>query len=196
MGESLAVMDVVSVEESKVTFKVVIQQPALPQPYTLLVGTSRPPTMKKIIEHGASLGVSRFVFFTGALSEKSYLTSKVLEDLEMKKLARLGLSQAGSFCHDPQFFKVEKLEEAIKYVEGIPCLLTLEEGHSFLNLHSHLEGKPPISLAIGPERGWMMQEEELLRAQNFIPIRLSPHTLRVEIATFVALGQLEMLYNS
>ncbi len=195
MGESLAVMDVVAVEEEKVTLKIVIQQPAFPQLYTLLVATSRPPTMKKIIEHGSSLGVGRFVFFTGALSEKSYLTSKVLEEEEMKSMARLGLSQGASFCHDPQFIKADKLEEAVKYTQGIPCLLSLEEGHSLRNLDGHLDNKPPLTLAIGPERGWVMEEEQYLKSQEFIPIKLSPHTLRVEIATFVALGQLEMLYN-
>lgn len=195
IGESLAVMDVVSVEESKVTLKVVIQQPAFPQPYTLLVGTSRPPTMKKIIEHGSSLGVSRFIFFTGALSEKSYLSSKILEEAEMRRLARLGLAQGASFCQDPEFIKVDKLEEAIKHTQGIPCLLSLDEGHSFLQLQGHLDNKPPLTLAIGPERGWVMEEEEYLKTNNYIPIKLSPHTLRVEIATFAALGQLEMLYN-
>ncbi len=195
IGESLGVVDVVSLEEGKVTLKPVIQQPAFPQRYTLLVATSRPPTMKKIIEHGTSMGVGRFIFFTGLLSEKSYLTSKVLELDEMKKLARLGLAQGANFCQDPEFIKVQTIEEAIPYVQGIPALLSLEEGQSFRILDGNIDKKPPITLAIGPERGWTMEEEEFLKAKNFIPFKLSPHTLRVEIATFAALGQLEMLYN-
>jgi 16S rRNA (uracil1498-N3)-methyltransferase len=75
--------------------------------------------------------------------------------------------------------------------QGKRFILSLEAKNSFMDYN--LAPNDQISLAIGPERGWTAQEEELLESQNFQKVFLGPSVLRVEIATFAALGQLAMM---
>lgn len=168
--------------------------PAQPQPYTLLVASSRPPTMKKILEHGSSLGVSEFILFPGELSEKSYLTSKIYEEEALEQLLTLGIEQGGQFATIPTVRRVNSLSEAMKAAKGAKFLLSLESKKTWER--KDFENETHLTLAIGPERGWTQKEEEKLIKENFSPIKISSATLRVEMATFVALGQLEYLFKN
>lgn len=163
------------------------------QPYTLMVASSRPPTMKKVLEHGASLGVGNFIFFSGQLSEKSYLKSKIYEKGSLEELLTLGIEQAGCFSKLPQVQMVENIEQAMEKAKGRKFLLSLESKDTFES--ELLKSCDEVTLAIGPERGWTKEEEKQLHSNEFHPIKISKSTLRVEIATYVALGQLEYLFK-
>ena len=54
--------------------------PGIPQWFDLIVGLSRPQTTKKILEHATTFGARRFHFYKAALSEKSYLDSKIFQN--------------------------------------------------------------------------------------------------------------------
>jgi 16S rRNA (uracil1498-N3)-methyltransferase len=190
LDEGLASVKVIAISQSielHVTSE--ISPSEIPETH-LIVGVSRPPTLKKILEHGSSLGVTHFHFFKAKLSEKSYLQSKVFEHQNLDQLLRLGVSQSSqiSFLTEVKLYKNK--EDIFDNIPQERYLLSLIGNQSFLDYKDSLS--KPIALAIGPERGWVKEEEEHLITANFRPIKISKHTLRVEIATFSALAQLEM----
>jgi RsmE family RNA methyltransferase len=51
----------------------------------------------------------------------------------------------------------------------------------------------PITLAIGPEGGWIQRELDTFVDRGFTPVSLGSAILRVETAVAAALGQIVML---
>ncbi len=168
----------------------------------LWVARCRPPSAKKIIEHSVGLPVKTITFFDAILGDKSFKTSKVYKQDTVQKLLTDGLSQAGNYHTFPT---VELKEISLKHL--------IHEGHHEDQLTHFLDcerssllssisspdrksidkGHKELFLAIGPERGWSQTELELLKRANFVPTHLGSGIHRVEIACFVALGQVEML---
>ena len=136
-------------------------------------------------QHNAKFGVPDYLNYL-----ESYLQSKVFEHQNLDHLLRLGVSQSSQISSLPEVKLYENREEILDNIPQERYLLSLIGNHSFLDYKNSLS--KPIALAIGPERGWVREEEEDLIAANFRPIKISKHTLRVEIATFSALAQLEM----
>jgi len=158
----------------------------------LLVALSRPQTMKKIIEHGTTMGVCEFIFYHAHLSEKSYETSKVLEPQEYQDLMSLGLAQAGIYTQLPTLKVIKKIHE-IPTFKGEKFLLSLRENNKLPSLISNTD---TITLAIGPERGFIPSEEELFIEKGFKPVKISESILRVEHAAFSSIAQLDFLRMS
>ena len=155
----------------------------------LIVGLSRPQTIKKILELGTTMGVSNFIFLPAALSEKSYATSKVFEQEEIDKHLLHGLAQSGKFFKRPQvtllksFKQVDKIgENSNKYL----CSLQAQ-GKTFCKQSARKD--QAITIAIGSERGWTEEEELQFIRFGYAPVSLYPTTLRVEAAVVSALTQ-------
>jgi RsmE family RNA methyltransferase len=51
----------------------------------------------------------------------------------------------------------------------------------------------PVTLAFGPDGGFLAEEVELLRAAEFRPATLSRSILRTEVAVAAGLGQLDLV---
>jgi len=152
------------------------------------VAASRPPTMKKVLEHGSSLGVNQFTIYKGELSDKSYLQSHIYNEESLKKQTSLGISQGKSLCHLPI---VTVSERKSSHKSSQKYVLSLHSQKTFMS--ENIDFTKPLTLLVGPERGFTAAEEERATQDGYIPITISEQTLRVEIALFVALGQLEML---
>lgn len=193
-SEGLGFATVEKIKDHGLILRVSELTSAKKQPYSLLVGASRPPTMKKILEHGTCLGVKKFIFFPAKLSEKSYLKSKIYEEQFLNELLILGIEQSGSFCELPSVEIANNLEAALERVESKNRFLLSLNSKKFLN--STIEKDCSVTVAIGPERGWTLDEERDLENSQFQPVQISTNILRVEIATFVALGQLEYLFQN
>ena len=165
--------------------------PPLPKTH-LFVGLSRPGTMKKILEHATSMGVTSFTFFTAQKSELSYGDSKVFEKENIQRLLLSGISQSAHLFKIPQVTVLKSSLFNFMQKEHFETSFLLSLHGEFLSPH------PPrplsnLSLTIGPERGWTEKEEEHFKELGLIPKKISPHILRVEIATFAALSQIEIL---
>lgn len=158
--------------------------------FNLQVGASRPPTCKKIIEHACAMGLKKLTFFQTSLSEKSYLSSKIFEPASLEHLALLGLSQGARYCHRP-IMTTNFNSSFPAFEEGQHFFLSLQTEK---NLHDYqVDFSHPLTLVIGPERGWSQQEEERARKLGHLPIKISPSILRVENALIHTLGVLEFL---
>ena len=192
LGSGLGQAEVKLIEKNRIELELSseITQSDYPE-WHLLVGLSRPPTMKKILEHATSLGVTHFHFFTGELSEKSYADSKIWEENTSQKVLLDGLSQSA------RYWKLPKIS-IHKTIESIPSFDGFDRRISSLSDGSHskmekLDSKQPLVLAFGPERGFTQAEDNALRSKGFQAFSLGQGVLRVEIAVFSALGQCHLL---
>jgi RsmE family RNA methyltransferase len=61
------------------------------------------------------------------------------------------------------------------------------EGASALG-HFQLSSDLPVTLAVGPERGWSAQERFALKANQFTLVHLGSRVLRVETAAIAAIS--------
>ena len=175
------------------SLELVISEPlktnSFPQ-WHLLVGLSRPPTMKKILEHATSLGVTHFHFLPAAMSEKSYQSSKIWEADSVQKFLIDGLMQSARYYQMPQIHHYKNWHEIPTFENYDRRILSLAPDTAPMK---PIDAKQPLVLALGPERGFTKQEDENLRQKGFKPISIAPSVLRVEIATFAALGQCHFL---
>jgi len=193
INQGLVQLKLISKGDNRLTLEIIdnFETPCHPD-LSLIVATSRPPTMKKIVEHGTTLGVKHFHFFTAALSEKSYLQSKVLEKPKLLELATLGIAQSGRLWQLPSFEFYDSLDDALKKNSNAQKYLLSLGGTETL-----LSKKPDMNKAmaffIGPERGWTQNEENYLIENKVEAILLSQHILRVETAAFALLSQIELL---
>ncbi len=169
--------------------------PSQAQWFDLVVGLSRPQTTKKILEHATTFGARRFHFFKAALSEKSYLDSKVFADLAYEEFLLTGLSQSAIYANLPEF-KLDKYNPAEQYAApnkdaSQKFILDLKTDKSFLDVD--IDFSKPITLAVGPERGFITEDIERFHHAGFASVKISSSILRVEHAIYSAVSQLELL---
>lgn len=158
----------------------------------LIVALSRPPTIKKIIEHGTSLGVSEFHFYKSELTGKSFLEAKIFKEGLFKKHLEFGLSQSKVFYKLPTVKTHSSLPTSTDFKSDQKYLLKMNAEKTFNQIPPDLNKE--ISLVLGPERGLTSTENTYFEEQGFRPVQVSPSTLRVEIACFAAVSQL-FLFN-
>lgn len=193
-GLYLAELISLSAEEVKLEIKKALKKV---EPWIdLVIGVSRPQTTKKILEHGTTYGVKSFHFFMAELSEKSYLTSKVLTSEEGQELLKLGLSQSARYYKLPQV-KTSLFNPANQYKDfDFKFILEFEEAKRFTEIPlPDLSGgkQAKIVLAIGPERGFRTNDINRFIEAGFQKVTISEAVLRVEHALYSSLAQLELL---
>jgi 16S rRNA (uracil1498-N3)-methyltransferase len=164
----------------------------VPIPVELLLAMPRPKVITRTIEIAASFGVRRIDLTNAWRVDKSYLGSPRLAPDALALAARFGAEQ-GATTHIP----------SITVHDRFMGLLDARYAHAAtgdeVRVVAH-PGAPPIeqvlttdgtvTLAIGPEGGWIDRELETLVTRGFRPVSLGGPILRVEAAVASALGQL------
>ncbi|MDO9182016.1 MAG: RsmE family RNA methyltransferase [Bacteriovorax sp.] len=191
INQGLSLGIVLDLKENHCSLKLGSITPGREQWFDLVVGLSRPQTTKKILEHASTFGARRFHFFKAALSEKSYLDSKIFENKAYEEFLLTGLSQAAIYTQLPEF-KLDIYNPAEQYSNAPQkFILDLKTDKSFLD--TEIDFNKPITLAIGPERGFINQDIERFHHAGFTSIKISSSILRVEHAVYSAISQLELL---
>ena len=159
-------------------------------PLTLLLAVPRPKMLKRVLQTVSAMGVARLVLLNSYRVEKSFWQTPFLEPDAIREQLILGLEQA----RDTVLPEVT-LEKRFKpFVED--RLPALAEGTQGLTGHPGdypacpraVDG--PVTLAIGPEGGWIPYEVELLRLAGLQPVQLGERILRVETAVPALLARL------
>ena len=157
----------------------------------LLLAIPRPKALKKILPAVASLGVNRLVLVNAARVEKSYFDSKVLNAEFVGELFRQGLEQARDtvlpeLSVQPLFRPF--VEDTLPgWLRANSTRLVLHPGASSQPLERRQAGQH-VTLAIGPDGGWVPFEVELLEKSGFQSVTLGPRILRTEVAIPSAFG--------
>ncbi len=192
---------VVGVQNGKVELEIIKTYPkVLNTPgIHLICALPRPQTLKKILFHAASMGVERIDFIKSNRVEKSFYQSHLLRKEYYGKLIKLGMSQ-GKQTMAPEIFFHKKFkayfENVFPYIERRKSLKLIAENTAHRTLFDiYTNNTGFVTVAIGPEGGWIPFEIDFMKNVGFIPFSISKWTLRVEAAVISTLSQIELLSN-
>jgi len=192
---------VTSVTAEQVTLKLdLTQPPPVRRGYTLIVGLSRPQTVKKVLSIAGMCGIDAVYFVNASLGEKSYLQSKALEEKRIEIELIKGLEQA----RDTIPAKVEICTNFKSFMKDNWSKLEPDPEQAALKILAHTESNASISntrlltgqsviMAIGPEAGWAPEEVLLFKDKGFQAVTLGERILRVEYALVSLISKIDLL---
>lgn len=168
-----------------------LQAPPPPKlPLTLLLALPRPKVLNRALASAASLGVARIVLLNAWKVEKAYWKSPRMEPASLRHQLLLGLEQAKDTVLPElrlaRLFKPFMEDELPALAEGSRRLLA----HPGAAEACPRAVEGPLSLAVGPEGGWIEAELESFHRAGFSPVDLGPRILRVETALASLVGRL------
>ena len=159
-------------------------------PITLLLALPRPKMLRRILQTITSMGVENLILINSYKVEKSFWQTPFLTPAAIEQQIILGLEQA----KDTIFPKIQLVKRFKPFVEDeLPSLIKKTQ-----NLIAHIGDYPPcpsliinpITLAIGPEGGWIDYEIDKLQEIGFSPVQLGERILRVETAVTALISKL------
>lgn len=164
--------------------------PPPPLPVTLVLALPRPKVLNRVIAGATSLGVKRICLINAWRVEKSYWHSPRLHEDNLLAQRILGLEQARDTLMPAitlhRLFRPFVEAELPAIANGTLALVP----HPAAQLECPRNVDRPVTLAIGPEGGFIPQEIASLERAAFTPITLGLRILRVETAVAAVLGRL------
>ncbi|MFC3607700.1 16S rRNA (uracil(1498)-N(3))-methyltransferase [Stutzerimonas tarimensis] len=166
------------------------QPPPAKLPITLLLALPRPKMLRRVLQGVAAMGVPNLVLLNSYRVEKSFWQTPFLEPASVREQLLLGLEQA----RDTVLPQVSIETRFKPFVEDrLPAI-----ARDTLGLVGHPGEFPPcpravdgpVTLAIGPEGGWIPYEVEKLADAGLTPVQLGERILRVETAVTALLARL------
>ncbi len=166
------------------------ETPPAKLPLTLLLAMPRPKMFRRILQHCATLGVPEIILLNSVRVEKSFWQTPFLQPEVIRENLLLGLEQARDTV-----LPTVRIEKRFKpFVEDqLPAIINDQ-----LALVAHPGDSPacprgidqPLTLAIGPEGGWIPYEVDKLIEAGMQPVQLGERILRVETAVTALLARL------
>jgi len=166
------------------------QPPPAKLPLTMVLALPRPKMLRRVFQTVAAMGVPRLILVNSYRVEKSFWQTPFLEPTAIREQLILGLEQS----RDTVLPEVVIEKRFKPFVED--RLPAIAEGT--LGLVGHPGDYPAcpravdrdVTLAIGPEGGWIPYEVELLAKAGLQPVQLGERILRVETAVTALLARL------
>ncbi|MNZ56744.1 16S ribosomal RNA methyltransferase RsmE [compost metagenome] len=177
-------------DEAEIEILTLDQPPPAKLPLTLLLALPRPKMLKRVLQTVASMGVPRLVLLNSYRVEKSFWQTPFLQPEAIREQLILGLEQA----RDTVLPEVTIEKRFKPFVEDrLPALAA-----GSLGLVGHPGAWPAcpravdgaVTLAIGPEGGWIPYEVDKLQEAGLAPVQLGERILRVETAVTALLARL------
>lgn len=159
-------------------------------PLTLVLALPRPKMLRRILQTVASMGVNKLILINSYRVEKSFWQSPFLQPAAISEQLILGLEQARDTVL-PEVILAKRFKPFVE--DDLPAIAANSRG-----LIAHPGDYPecpralnePVTLAIGPEGGWIPYEVELLIKAGLKPVQLGERILRVETAVPALLARL------
>ena len=164
--------------------------PPLPLPLTLILVLPRPKVLRRVLRTASSMGVKRIILLNARRVEKSYWQSPYLEAHAMNEQLLLGLEQARDTLLPEiltrPLFKPFVEDELPAIIQGTLPLVA----HPTASAECPRNIGRPVTLAIGPEGGFIPYEVEKLIDCGFTPMKLGERILSTETAVPALLARL------
>ncbi len=191
LGDRMGSGRLVRLDTNEAELTIELHQPPPPKlPVTLLLALPRPKMLRRVLQTVAAMGVPRLVLLNSYRVEKSFWQTPFLAPEAIREQLLLGLEQA----RDTLLPEVSIEKRFKPFVEDrLPALAAGTRG-----LVGHPGDYPacpralsePVTLAIGPEGGWIPYEVDRLAAAGLQPVQLGERILRVESAVPALLARL------
>lgn len=183
--------EVLRIGDDELELRVALDRdPPPPLPVTLILALPRPKVLNRVIASATSLGVKRIFLINAWRVEKSYWSTPRLAPDNLRLQAILGLEQA----RDTRLPSIETRRLFRPFVEDE--LPAIANGTRALLAHPGAASECPraldeaVTLAIGPEGGFIEAEVASLQRVGFDAVSLGPRVLRVETAVAALLARL------
>jgi RsmE family RNA methyltransferase len=166
------------------------REPPAKLPLTLILALPRPKMLRRVFQTVATMGVPKVILVNSYRVEKSFWQTPFLEPAAIREQLILGLEQARDSVL-PEIVIEKRFKPFVE--DRLPAIVD-----GTLGLVGHPGDFPacpraveqPVTLAIGPEGGWIPYEIDLLRASGMNPVQLGERILRVETAVTALLARL------
>ena len=182
---------VLRLDEEALELSLMLDQDPPPKlPLTLVVALPRPKVLNRVVAAAASLGVARLVLVNAWKVEKAYWASPRMAPENLRQQLLLGLEQAkDTVLPDLRLARLFRpfVEDELPVLVGGGTGLVAHPGagRPFPTVLA-----PPITLAIGPEGGWIEAEVASLLRAGLRPLDLGPRILRTETALAALVGRM------
>lgn len=186
--------EVVRLDDQELELNVSFHEtPPAPLTLTLILALPRPKMLKRILQTVSSMGVKNIHLINSYRVDKSFWGSPLLQIEKLQEQLSLGLEQARDTMmptiHLHQRFKPFVEDELPRIAEGTQAFVA----HPGVTHACPTAIDQEITLAIGPEGGFIPYEIDKLAECGFLPITLGERILRVETAVPVLLSRLTPL---
>jgi RsmE family RNA methyltransferase len=166
------------------------QAPPAKLPLTLVLALPRPKMLRRVFQTVATMGVAKVILVNSYRVEKSFWQTPFLEPEAIREQLILGLEQARDTVL-PEIIIEKRFKPFVE--DRLPAITD-----GTLGLVGHPGNYPPcpralsepVTLAIGPEGGWIPYEIDLLAKSGLQPVQLGDRILRVETAVTALLARL------
>ena len=173
------------------TLEITLDSPPPPAiPLRLILALPRPKMLRRTLQSVTAMGVKEIYLVNSSRVEKSFWQSPFLQPEALEEQMILGLEQA----RDTQMPNLHLRKRFKPFVEDE--LGNIAKGSQALVAHPVTEVPCPINcdsavtLAIGPEGGFIPYEIELLSSIGFQSVHLGPRILKVEVAVPALISRL------
>jgi RsmE family RNA methyltransferase len=166
------------------------QPPPEKLPITLLLALPRPKMLRRVLQTVSSMGVPRLILLNSYRVEKSFWQTPFLEPAAIREQLILGLEQARDTVL-PEVIIEKRFKPFVEdHLPGITADTLGLTGHPGDFPACPRAVDQPVTLAIGPEGGWIPYEVEKLQEAGLQPVQLGARILRVETAVTALLARL------
>jgi RsmE family RNA methyltransferase len=182
---------VTRLDEQVIEMEVLLDQPTpSPLPMTLILALPRPKVLKRVLRSVSAMGVKRIILLNSFRVEKSYWQSPVLDSDALQEQLVLGLEQAKDTMLPEvllrPLFKPFVEDELPGLIKGTLPLAA----HPVAFAPCPRDIKRAVTLAIGPEGGFIPYEIEKLVACGFTAVQMGERILSVETAVPALISRL------
>ncbi|MFN2356165.1 MAG: 16S rRNA (uracil(1498)-N(3))-methyltransferase [Desulfotignum sp.] len=174
---------IIHMDDTRLDMDVMLDQaPPAPLPVTLVLALPRPKMLKRIIQNVTSLGVKDIYLVNSWRVEKSFWQSPVLADETLFGYKMLGLEQA----KDTAMPRIHKKRFFARFVKNE--LPDIAKNSRSILAHPKTEHlcpagvDRPVTLAVGPEGGWIDLEAKTFEDTGFVSYHMGARILTVETA--------------
>jgi RsmE family RNA methyltransferase len=191
VGGKLGTGLITGLSETALEMRVALdQEPPDPLPLKLFMALPRPKFLSRVLQTATSMGVKEIYLFNSYKVEKIYWSCRQITPESVRETCLLGLEQARDTIlprvHLKKLFKPFVEDELPSLIESSRALIAHPGAQ-----HECPRGlSGPVSLAIGPEGGFIDYEVKKLEAAGFEPVELSARILKVETALAALIGRI------
>ncbi len=167
-----------------------VHPPPSPLPLTIILALPRPKVLRRILLSVTAMGVKRIFLLNSYRVEKSFWQSPVLKPESIQSQLVLGLEQARDTVLPEvllkPFFKPFAEDEAPELIKNTLSLIA----HPVAEGPCPRDVRQPVTLAIGPEGGFIPYEVERLISCGFQAVHLGERILNIEAAVPALISRL------
>ena len=174
---------ILTIDNSKMSLALTLDlSPPKPLPLTMILALPRPKMLRRILQTISAMGVKELYLVNSSRVEKSYWQSPFLSPKSIEEQLLLGLEQAKDTTlpnvHLRKLFKPFVEDELLKIAKDSLALVA----HPSTDNRCPVDCNASVTLAIGPEGGFIPYEIDLLKKHNFKATHVGERILRVENA--------------